>query len=79
MKRIKAACLEQTIHFILKEDTGHAYAARAVKLELEAYKAKLDRDRVKYVILEETVQADDSVILKIKRQYNNYDCGEYLE
>lgn len=24
MKRIKAACLEQTVHFQLKDDLGHA-------------------------------------------------------
>ena len=38
MKRIKAACLEQTVHFQLKDDLGHAAAARAVKEEYEHYK-----------------------------------------
>lgn len=80
MKRIKFACLEQTIHFQLKEDiAGHTMAAAAVKEELVQYKTQLDRKHVKYKIIEENVQSDDSIILKIKRQYNEYDCGNYLD
>ena len=30
MKRIKAACICQTLHFMLKEDTGHDYAVKVV-------------------------------------------------
>ena len=45
MKRIKAACLEQTVHFQLKDDLGHAAAARAVKEEYEHYKMQLERSR----------------------------------
>ena len=48
MKRIKAACLEQTVHFQLKDDLGHAAAARAVKEEYEHYKMQLERSRTKY-------------------------------
>lgn len=40
MRRIQAACLEQTIHFMMK---------------------------------------DGSVILKIKRQYNNHGIGNYFD
>ncbi len=79
MKRIKAACIEQTIHFPLKEDLGHASAARAVKDEIEHYKAQLNRSRTKYKIVEETVQPDDSIIIKIKKQYTGHNCGDYLE
>lgn len=79
MKRIKFACLEQTIHFQLKEDIiGHEAAAAAVKDELKQYKAQLNHKNVKYRIFEEKTLPDDSIILKIKRQYNNYDCGDYL-
>ncbi len=78
MKRIKAACLEQTIHFQLKEDLGHAAAARAVKDEAMHYKSRLERSRIKHRIVEETVQPDESIILKIKKQYNDYECGDYL-
>lgn len=58
MKRIKAACLEQTVHFQLKDDLGHAAAARAVKEEYEHYKMQLERSRTRYKIVEETVHTD---------------------
>ena len=78
MKRIKAACIEQTIHFLLKEDLGHASAARAVMDEVAHYKSQLEHNHTKYKIVEETVQPDDSVIIKIKKQYNGQSCGDYL-
>jgi len=79
MKRIKYACLDQTIHFQLKEDlVGHEAAARAVKDELEQFKAQLEHKHTKYKVIEETVQPDESIILKIKKQYNDYECGDYL-
>ena len=79
MKRVKAACLCQTLHFLLKEDLGHDYAAKLVKHEVQHYKEGLDRSGTKYKIIEETVQPDDSSIIKIKKQYNNSSVGEYLD
>lgn len=78
MKRVKAACLLQTLHFQLKEDLFHDDAVKAVKEEVEHYKTQLERTRSKYKITEETVQPDGSIIIKIKKQHNNQDCGEYL-
>ncbi len=79
MKRIKYACLDQTIHFQLREDLlGHEAAVRAVKDELAQFKTQLERKHAKFKVVEETVQPDESIILKIKKQYNNYDCGDYL-
>ena len=48
MKRVKAACICQTLHFLLKEDFGHDYAVRKVKEEVEQFKRGLDRNRTKY-------------------------------
>jgi len=79
MKRIKAACVEQTIHFQLKEDLGHLEAAHAVKDELERYKTQLNRSRTKFKIVEEAVQPDDSIIIKIKKQYAGHNSGDYLD
>ena len=79
MKRIKAACLEQTVHFMLKEDLGHAAAVHAVREEYEHYKATLERNRTKYKIIEENTLPDDSIMIKIKKQYNSCDVGEYLD
>lgn len=79
MKRVQYACLEQTIHFMLKDNLVHASAAKEVQAEVASYKAQLDRGNTKYKIIEERMQPDDSVILKIKKQYNNYKCGNYLD
>lgn len=78
MKRIKYACLEQTIHFMLKDDLPHDDAVRGVQNDISVYKAQMERSRTKYRILSEETQADGSVIMKIKKQYNHYDCGDYL-
>lgn len=79
MKRIQAACLEQTIHFELKEDIAHSEAVMLVKKEAEAYKAALERKRIRYQIEGETVLPDGSIQLQIKKQYNAYPCGGYLQ
>ena len=78
MKRIKAACLEQTIHFMLKEDLPHGAAVQAVQAEYAHYIARLDRSRTAYRILEKTELKDGSLLVKLKKQYNNYDCEPYM-
>lgn len=79
MKRIQSACLEKTLHFILKDDLGHAAAANAVREEVAHYKAQLERSHTKYKILSEEVQPDDSIVVRIKMQYNNSPVGNYLD
>ena len=78
MKRIKSACLLQTIHFQLKEDVPHEIAGRGVKEELEHYKNQLARNRTRYQVVEEAQQPDGSIMLRIKKQYNSYNCDEYM-
>lgn len=79
MKRIKAACICQTLHFMLKEDIGHDYAVSLVKQEAEVYKKGLDRHHTKYKILDETQQPDGSIMVKIVKQYNQSPVGDYLD
>ena len=43
MKRINAACLQQTIHFMLKEDIPQHAAVKAVNEELGRYKAQMEK------------------------------------
>lgn len=38
MKRVKAACICQTLHFMLKEDVGHDYAVKLANEEVGHYK-----------------------------------------
>jgi hypothetical protein len=78
MKRIKAACLTQTLHFMLKEDIEHDLAKKLVQEEVKKYKAGLDRNRTKYKILSENEMEDGSIVLEIKKQYNTSPVGDYL-
>lgn len=78
MKRVKAACICQTLHFMLKEDYGHDFAVKKVKEEVELYKKSLERSRTQYKIVSETVQPDESVIIEIIKQYNQSPVGNYL-
>lgn len=79
MKRIKEACLLQTIHFQLKEDLEHDAAVQAVRAEVEHYKTQLDRSRTRYQITEEAEQPDGSILIHIKKQYNNHSRGAYMD
>lgn len=79
MKRIQAACITQTLHFLLKEDLGRDYARKVVQEEVRKYKEGLDRNKTQYKILSETVQDDGSVVIEIKKQYNTSPVGDYLK
>jgi len=39
----------------------------------------MNRSRTKYQVLEETVQEDGSLMVKLRKQYNNYDCTPYMD
>lgn len=78
MKRIKAACICQTLHFMLKEDADPEWAAKQVQQEVAHYKQGLERNRVQHRIVDEAVQPDGSVVIKIIKQYNTSPVGEYL-
>lgn len=79
MKRVKAACICQTLHFMLKDDLGHDYAVQLVKAEVKKYKDSLDRNRTKYKIVSEETQPDGSYMIKIIKQYNTSPVGDYLD
>ena len=79
MKRIQSACICQTLHFTLKDDLQNENSARAVKDEVEQYKHSLEKNNTKYKIVEEIVQPDNSIILKVIKQYNQSPVGNYLD
>ena len=79
MKRINAACLEQTIHFQLKDGISAELAKQQVRQEYESYKGQMDRHKTQYKIIEETAQPDGSLIVKIKKQNNAQPVGNYLD
>lgn len=79
MKRIKAACLEQTILFQMKDSTSPEVDRQQVKKEYAAYRAHLERNKTPYKIVEESEQPDGSLIVKVKRQNNTQPVGSYLD
>lgn len=79
MKRIKQACICQTLHFMLKEDIPHEEAVHLVEHEVKRYKESLIRNRIRHKLLEELRQEDGSVIIKVIKQYNQSPIGDYLD
>ena len=79
MKRIKAECLEQTLHFLLKDGLPPETARQQVRQEYESYRAQMDRRGTLYKILEEKEQPDGSLMIKLKRQNNYHPVGGYLD
>lgn len=78
MKRVKAACICQTLHFMLKDGVATDIGAKLVQEDVAHYKKTLNRNRTQYRILVETLQPDGSVIIKIIKQYNQSPVGDYL-
>ena len=68
MKRIKAACLLQTVCFQPKDACPSELDKKQVRKEYEAYKAQMKRRGTQFKILEENVQEDGSIIIKIKKR-----------
>ena len=79
MKRVKAACICQTLHFMLKDDVSGDYAKKLVRDDVEQYKRTLERNHTQYRIVAETEQPDGSVMVKVIKQYNGSPIGDYLK
>ncbi len=81
MKRVKAACILQTLVFSQKPEMGYSKES-ALKInqeEIERYKKNLEHTRTKYQIVDTVEQSDGSVILRVKKQYNDRtDVSEYF-
>lgn len=79
MKRVKAACITQTLHFMLKDEVGHDYAVRLVNEEVKKYKEQLNKNNTQYKIISEETKPDGSIVIEIKKQYNSSPTGHYLD
>ena len=81
MKRVKAACILQTLVFAQKPELGYS-KERALQLnheEIEHYKRTLERARTRYIIIDEAEQEDGSIVIHVKKQYNDKtDISEYF-
>lgn len=79
MKRIQAACLLQTVRFQSKDPVPSEISKRQIREEYEAYKAQMTRHGTNFKILEESVEADGTIIVKLKKQNNAQPVGDYFD
>lgn len=82
MKRVKAACILQTLVFSQKPEMGYSKEC-ALKYnleEIEHYKSTLERAKTRYQIVDTAEQEDGSVVVHVRKQYNDKaDVSEYFE
>lgn len=82
MKRVKAACILQTLVFAQKPEMGYS-REKALKInhdEIEHYKATLERSKTRYQIVDTVEREDGSIVVHVKKQYNDKaDVSEYFE
>lgn len=82
MKRVKAACIAQTLVFMQKEDCGltRDQIQSINRQEVNRYKSSLERTRTRYQIVNEEEQEDGSIIVRVRKQYNDKaDVEEYFQ
>lgn len=81
MKRVKAACILQTLVFQQKDDTYLSNEKKIAlnKEEFEKYKASLEKNKIRFQIVEETQQPDGAILVRVRKQYNDKtDVAEYF-
>jgi len=82
VKRVKSACILQTLVFAQKPEMGYSkeHALKINREEIEHYKATLERTRTRYQLIDTAEQADGSNIVHVRKQYNDKtDISEYFE
>jgi len=81
MKRVKAACIQQTLVFMQKPDCGLSPVAilETNRREFEHYRQSMERARTRYQIVSCDEQEDGSILVRVRKQYNDKaDVSEYF-
>lgn len=81
MKRVKAACIQQTLVFSQKPELSmdKNQALRLNTEEFSHYKATLEHTGTRYQIVDSAAQEDGSLIVRVRKQYNDKaDVSEYF-
>ena len=81
MKRVKAACILQTLVFQQKEDCSLSPAGilNQNRAELTRYKQGMDHTHTRYQIVSEEELEDGSILVHVRKQYNDKaDVSEYF-
>lgn len=82
MKRVKSACILQTLVFAQKPEHNYSkeYSLKLNRDEVEHYKTSLEKAKTKYQILNTAEQEDGSVVVYVRKQYSDkVDVSEYFE
>lgn len=82
MKRVKAACILQTLVFMQKEDCGLSKNSiiETNRCEFEHYKQTMEKTRTRYQIISQEEQEDGSLVVRVRKQYNDKaDVSEYFQ
>ena len=82
MKRVKAACILQTLVFIQKEDCGLSKNSiiETNRREFEHYKQTMEKTHTRYQIISQEEQEDGSLVVRVRKQYNDKaDVSEYFQ
>lgn len=82
MKRVKAACIYQTLCFLQKPEYGFSSEQSLLmnRAEYEKYTADMDKIGTRYQILHKTENSDGSITVKVRKHYNkDIDVGEYFD
>ena len=82
MKRVKAACILQTLVFMQKEDCGLSknFIIESNRREFEYYKQTMEKTRTRYQIISQEEQEDGSLVVRVRKQYNDKaDVSEYFQ
>ncbi len=81
MKRVKAACILQTLIFQQKEDCGFTreQILKLNRTEISRYRDAMERTKTRYQIVSEEELENGSILLRIRKQYNDKaDISEYF-
>jgi len=81
MKRVKAACIFQTLVFTQKSELGYSRdeALEINRNEFQRYKDALEKAKTRYQITDTEETDDGSIIVRIRKQYNDTaDVSEYF-
>jgi len=81
MKRIKSACILQTLVFSQKEENAFTpeQSLNLNRAEFDLYKDVLIRSRTRHQFTDVREQADGSILVHVRKQYNaKADVDEYF-
>ena len=81
MKRVRSACILQTLVFSQNPELGQSREAnlKVNRSEIEHYKQTMERAKTRYQILDETEEQDGSIVVHVRKQYNDKaDVSEYF-